>query len=81
MKMPYYEDNLSQEQETKTKSRLGRKPKSDASKKTRAVSLYFSDEQYVKLEKIANDEEESVGSYIKRYILKALRKIEQDAHS
>lgn len=26
---------------------------------------------------MANEEEESVGSYIKRYILKALRKIEQ----
>ncbi|WQU01646.1 ribbon-helix-helix domain-containing protein [Helicobacter pylori] len=59
-----------------TKNKLGRKPKADANKKTRAVSLYFSDEQYQKLEKMAN-EEESVGSYIKRYILKALRKIEQ----
>ncbi|MGL2634754.1 ribbon-helix-helix domain-containing protein [Helicobacter pylori] len=59
------------------KNKLGRKPKADASKKTRAVSLYFSDEQYQKLEKMAN-EEESVGSYIKRYILKALRKIEQN---
>ncbi|GAA8060049.1 ribbon-helix-helix domain-containing protein [Helicobacter pylori] len=60
-----------------TKNKLGRKPKADANKKTRAVSLYFSDEQYQKLEKMAN-EEESVGSYIKRYILKALRKIEQN---
>ncbi len=60
-----------------TRNKLGRKPKADANKKTRAVSLYFSDEQYQKLEKMAN-EEESVGSYIKRYILKALRKIEQD---
>ncbi|BAW66866.1 ribbon-helix-helix domain-containing protein [Helicobacter pylori] len=58
-------------------NKLGRKPKADANKKTRAVSLYFSDEQYQKLEKMAN-EEESVGSYIKRYILKALRKIEQN---
>ncbi|WP_233707331.1 ribbon-helix-helix domain-containing protein, partial [Helicobacter cetorum] len=46
-----------------------------------AVSLYFSDEQYQKLEKIASEEEESVGSYIKRYILKALRKTEQDTNS
>ncbi|GAA8660376.1 ribbon-helix-helix domain-containing protein [Helicobacter pylori] len=60
-----------------TKNKLGRKPKADANKKTRAVSLYFSDEQYQKLEKMAN-EEESVGSYIKRYILKALKKIEQN---
>ncbi|GAA7007020.1 ribbon-helix-helix domain-containing protein [Helicobacter pylori] len=60
-----------------TKNKLGHKPKADANKKTRAVSLYFSDEQYQKLEKMAN-EEESVGSYIKRYILKALRKIEQN---
>ncbi len=60
-----------------TKNKLGRKPKTDANKKTRAVSLYFSDEQYHKLEQMANEEEESVGSYIKRYILKALRKIEQ----
>ncbi|BAW42808.1 ribbon-helix-helix protein, CopG family [Helicobacter pylori] len=60
-----------------TKNKLGRKPKADVNKKTRAVSLYFSDEQYQKLEKMAN-EEESVGSYIKRYILKALRKIEQN---
>ncbi|GAA7436249.1 ribbon-helix-helix domain-containing protein [Helicobacter pylori] len=60
-----------------TKNKLGRKPKADANKKTRAVSLYFSDEQYQKLEKMAN-EEEGVGSYIKRYILKALRKIEQN---
>ncbi|MEJ8624585.1 ribbon-helix-helix domain-containing protein [Helicobacter pylori] len=60
-----------------TKNKLGRKPKADTNKKTRAVSLYFSDEQYQKLEKMAN-EEESVGSYIKRYILKALRKIEQN---
>ncbi|MGL2406654.1 ribbon-helix-helix domain-containing protein [Helicobacter pylori] len=59
------------------KNKLGRKPKADANKKTRAVSLYFSDEQYQKLEKMAN-EEESVGSYIKRYILKALRKMEQN---
>ncbi|GAA7189308.1 ribbon-helix-helix domain-containing protein [Helicobacter pylori] len=59
-----------------TKNKL--KPKADANKKTRAVSLYFSDEQYQKLEKMANEEEESVGSYIKRYILKALRKIEQN---
>ncbi|GAA7646972.1 ribbon-helix-helix domain-containing protein [Helicobacter pylori] len=58
-------------------NKLGCKPKADANKKTRAVSLYFSDEQYQKLEKMAN-EEESVGSYIKRYILKALRKIEQN---
>ncbi|GAA7635622.1 hypothetical protein ckin5_13250 [Helicobacter pylori] len=29
-----------------TKNKLGRKPKTDANKKTRAVSLYFSDEQY-----------------------------------
>ncbi|EQD89352.1 ribbon-helix-helix, copG family protein [Helicobacter pylori SouthAfrica50] len=42
------------------------------------MSLYFSDEQYHKLEQMANEEEESVGSYIKRYILKALRKIEQN---
>lgn len=34
-----------------TKNKLGRKPKADANKKTRAVSLYFSDEQYQKLEK------------------------------
>ncbi|WP_033619208.1 ribbon-helix-helix domain-containing protein [Helicobacter pylori] len=61
-----------------TKNKLGRKPKTDANKKTRAVSLYFSDEQYHKLEQMANEEEESVGSYIKRYILKALRKIEQN---
>ncbi|WRG12852.1 ribbon-helix-helix domain-containing protein [Helicobacter pylori] len=61
-----------------TKNKLGRKPKADANKKTRAVSLYFSDEQYQKLEKMANEEEENVGSYIKRYILKALRKIEQN---
>ncbi len=60
-----------------TKNKLGRKPKADANKKTRAVSLYFSGEQYQKLEKMAN-EEESVGSYIKRCILKALRKIEQN---
>ncbi|WQW08124.1 ribbon-helix-helix domain-containing protein [Helicobacter pylori] len=60
-----------------TKNKLGRKPKADANKKTHAVSLYFSDEQYQKLEKMAN-EEEGVGSYIKRYILKALRKIEQN---
>ncbi len=44
-----------------TKNKLGRKPKADANKKTRAVSLYFSDEQYQKLEKMANEEEESVG--------------------
>ncbi|AFI06638.1 ribbon-helix-helix domain-containing protein [Helicobacter cetorum] len=60
------------------KTKLGRKPKADSSKKTRAVSLYFSDEQYQKLEQMAGEEEESVGSYIKRYILKALRKAEQD---
>lgn len=60
-------------------NKLGCKPKADANKKTRAVSLYFSDEQYQKLEKMANEEEESVGSYIKRYILKALRKIEQNS--
>ncbi|GAA8159140.1 hypothetical protein HpDR143_08250 [Helicobacter pylori] len=40
-----------------TKNKLGRKPKADANKKTRAVSLYFSDEQYQKLEKMANEEE------------------------
>ncbi|WP_324761429.1 ribbon-helix-helix domain-containing protein, partial [Helicobacter cetorum] len=27
--------------ETKSKSKLGRKPKADSNKKTRAVSLYF----------------------------------------
>lgn len=37
-----------------TKNKLGRKPKAGANKKTRAVSLYFSDEQYQKLEKMAD---------------------------
>ncbi|OOC34517.1 ribbon-helix-helix domain-containing protein [Helicobacter pylori] len=70
-------ENTDETRLRETKNKLGRKPKADANKKTRAVSLYFSDEQYQKLEKMAN-EEESVGSYIKRYILKALRKIEQN---
>ncbi len=70
-------ENIDETRLRGTKNKLGRKPKADVNKKTRAVSLYFSDEQYQKLEKMAN-EEESVGSYIKRYILKALRKIEQN---
>ncbi len=57
-----------------TKNKLGRKPKADANKKTRAVSLYFSDEQYQKLEKMANEEVRKRGILYQTLYFEGLKK-------
>ncbi|WP_205436355.1 ribbon-helix-helix domain-containing protein [Helicobacter suis] len=60
-----------------TRKEPGRKRVStEELKKNYTVQLYFSKEEYKRLEQLAYEEAESVSSYVKRQIIKMLRRLE-----
>ncbi|MFC3847877.1 ribbon-helix-helix domain-containing protein [Helicobacter baculiformis] len=68
------ENTFQNKQENKKRKKPGRKRvPTDELKKNYAVQLYFSKEEYKKLEQLAYEEAESISSYIKRQIVKMLR--------